>query len=235
MKAFCARIVRWVFVAVPFVVTAGCGSSNLLREYEFETRTAAALMAIPPRPEVFTHSFVGIDERDPMRSAIRLGTTIVKEMEAQRAEARLDSAMELVDVPEQIRARTLERCSTYLHYRPTEDSKNADFLFDMNIRHYGIDAKSWSASVHFKIDVEVRLLDNKRGMRIWKARVKEEQPITQRIFGLGRATGDVITAVALSNLSVEELVQGFEHLADYTADRIARKLQNDFAKARSDR
>ena len=83
------------------------------------------------------------------------------------------------------------------------------------------------------MDVEVQLLDNRRGVRIWKARVKERQPITRTFFGLGKATGDVITAVALAKLSVEELVEGFEHLADYTADRITRKLRDDLVKARA--
>jgi len=232
MKVSNAGVVRWVCVAVLIAMAAGCGSSNRLREYEFGDRTAAALMAVPPLPEVSTHSFVGIDAKDPVGSVIRISTTIAKEIEAHRAEARLDSAMTGVDVPERIRVRTLERCSKYLHYRPTEDTQDADFLFDMRIRHYGIDAGSWRASVHFKMDAEVQLLDNRRGVRVWKTRVKERLPITQGIFGLGGATGDVITAVVLAKLSVEELVRGFEHLADYTADRIARKLQHDFAEAR---
>ena len=235
MKAFYAETVRWAFVAVLSVAVVGCGSSNLLREYEFKDRTAAAVMATPPMPEVFTDSFFMLDQNNPIRSIIRIGTTIVKGVEAQRTEARLDSAMKLVDVPEQIRVGTLENCSNYLHYRSMEDVKAADFILDMNIQRYGIDATSWTASVHFKMDVEVQLLDNARSVRVWKARVKGKQPITREIFGFGGATGDVITAVALSKLSVEELARGFEHLADYTADRIARKLRHDLVEARSSR
>ena len=232
MRVSSTRTVGWICLAALIAATAGCGSSNLLREYEFEDRDAAALMAFPPAPEVSTHTFMGLDAKDPIRSAIRIGTTIVKEVEAHRAEARLDSAMVGVDVPERIRVRTLERCSQYLRYRPVEDTKDAEFLFDMRIRQYGIDASSWGASVHFKMDIEVQLLDSRGGVRIWKTRVKEGIPVTEGIFGLGGSTGDVVTAVVLAKLSVEELTRGFEHLADFTADRVARKLQEDFAKAR---
>ena len=143
--------------------------------------------------------------------------------------------MEGVDVPERIRGQVLESCSSYLHYQPIDEAKDADFLFDMYIKRYGIEAKSWSASVDFRIDVEVQLLDNERGVRVWKKRVKEHQPVTRAAFGFPTAAGDVFTAVSLSELTEEELARGFEHLADYAAGRITKKLKDNFVKARSKR
>ncbi len=228
-----------VFIPVILLLSLlfiACGSSNRLVEYDFNDRTVSAMMALPPAPEIFTDSFWGVgDEGSLLETAIRIGTTIAKEVEVQKARDKMDNALESVDVPERIRIRTLERCARYLRYRSFDDSDNAEFLFDMHIQKYGIDAKSWSASVHFKIDVKVYLIDNDKNIEIWKKRVRESMPVTRSTFGLPDAAGDVITAVALSQLSEEDMAAGFEQLAGFTADRVARKLQEDFAKARSKR
>jgi hypothetical protein len=228
-------------ILFPVIITMAflfimCGSSNRLMEYNFNDRTVSAMMSLPPPPEIFTDSFWGVgNEGNIIETAIRIGTTIAKEVEVQKARDKMDSALESVDVPERIRKRTLERCARYLRYRSFDDSEDAEFLFDMHIQKYGIDAKSWAASVHFKIDVRVYLIDNEKNIEIWRKRVRESLPVTRSTFGLPDAAGDVITAVALSQLSEEDMAAGFEHLADYTADRVARKLQEDFAKARSKR
>jgi hypothetical protein len=234
MKAI-VRFFQWTFVVVVVMTIVMCGSSNRFMEYEFNNRTAAAMMALPPPPEVFTDSWFMIDDDNLVEAAIKIGTTIAKEVEVQKTRDKLSLAMEEVDVPERIRERTLERCGKYLRYQPVDDNDDADFLFDIQIEHYGIDAKSWSASVHFKIDVNVYLIDNKQGIEVWKKHVKEQMPVSRSIFGLPDEAGDIITAVSLSELSVDEMVMGFDQLAGYTADQIARKLQRDFSEARSKR
>ena len=230
------KIFLFALVVSMALTSIMCGSSNRLMEYDFRDRTASAMMALPPPPEVFTDSFwMGGDEDNIIETAIRIGTTIAKEVEVHKTQEKMNNAMERVDVPERIRERTLDRCSNYLRYQPVDDPDNADFLFDMHIQNYGIDAKSWDASVHFKIDVKVYLIDNKKGIEVWWKRVKERMPVTRSTFGLPDAAGDIITAVSLSSLSEEDMAEGFTHLADFTADRVARKLSEDFAKARSKR
>ena len=219
-----------VLLALTFIM---CGSSNRLMEYDFNDRTAAAMMAIPPPAEVFTDSWFMIDGDNIIETAIKIGTTIAKEVEVQKTREKLDNALQKVDVAERIRERMLERCSKYLRYRPVDDPDDADFLFDMHMQHYGIDAQSWTAGVHFKIDVKIYFIDNDKGVEVWRKRVRERMPVTHDIFGLPSAAGDIITAVSLSELSEEEIIAGFEHMADYTADQIARRLQQDFTRARS--
>jgi len=232
VKYYSFKAIQLTLVIILLLTLTMCGSSNRLREYEFRGQTAAAMMAVPPLPEVFTDSFIGIDRGDPIGSVLRIGTTIAKSVEVHNTQARLDSAMEQVDVPDRITNRILRRCSRYLDYRPVLDTEDADFLFVIDIQKYGVDAKSWNASVYFRIDVKVQLIDNRRSVEVWKKRVKEKQPVSREMFGLGDATGDIITAVALSRLTVDDMVTGFEHLADYTADRVIERLHDDFVEAR---
>ncbi len=224
----------WILlIGIAILMGLNCGSSNRLMEYDFREHTAAAMMAVPPPPEIFTDSFFMVDEGNLLATAIRIGTTIAKEVEVAETQRKLDQAMEEVDVPEIIRLEALHQCAKTLRAQPVDDENNSDFLFDFQIQNYGIDAKSWSASVHFKIDVKVFLLDNENNTEIWHKRVRERMPISRELFGLPDAAGDIITAVALSNLTAEQMADGFEHLAQYTADRVARRLQSDLAKARA--
>jgi hypothetical protein len=210
-----------------------CGASNRLREYEFRNHTAAASMMASPPPQVFSDSFFGIDENDPLGTAIRVGTSIVKGVQVVETQERLNASMASVDIPEQIRTQTLEKCSEHLYFQPVGQREDADFLFVMNVNKYGIDAGSWDSSVRFRIDVKVRLLDNRRNIKIWERSIKETQPISKSMFGLGGAAGDVISAVTLAGLSEEDMVRGFAHLADYVADRVAERIREDFIKAHS--
>lgn len=229
------KMVTGIMVVALSLALLGCGASHRLGEYTFRDHTAAAVISAPPRPWVFAKADFGdIDPDDLAISAFRAVTQMTKSVTAGLAQARLDSAMEKVDVPERIKDGALQRCSEYLHFQPIQNYDRSDFLFDMDIDSYGIDADSWDAGVYFKIDLRVYLIDNKSGLEIWKTRVKEKQPVSPTIFGdTGSAAADnVITAIALSQLSVEEMVTGFQYLADDTADRVAHKLRQDFAKSR---
>lgn len=233
MRNYLVKIFQWALISGLSLTLIGCGSSNRLGEYEFRDFTAAAVISAPLRPEVFTDPSIYVDRDNPIGSILSIGSTLAKEIQAERARARLDSAMTLVDVPERIRNGTVQNCSRYLHYRPIEDYHNSDFLFDIYIETFGIDAKSWESNVYFQMEVKVHLLDNETGAEIWKTSLKEREPISQGIFDSGSYTADnVLTAIALSKLSVEKMAEGFQYFADYTADHIARKLQKDFVKSR---
>ena len=232
MKMSLAKIVVWSLIVGLSLTLLGCGSSNRLKDYTFRELTAAAVMDAP-RPEVFSGSFIDIDADNLLASVLHAGTTLVKEITAGQAQARLDSAMIQVDVPRRIQDRTLQRCSEYLNLWPVHDADRSDFLFDMYIESYGIDTESWDAGVSFQIDLKVSLLDNNTGLEIWKTRVKGKQPLSRSYFYADSgAAGNVITAIALSQLSTDEMAAGFQQLAENTADRLARKLRQDYAKSR---
>ena len=221
-----------IFLIFCFCVLCACSSSNRLREYDFRDHTVAAQILTEPAAEISTDSFTWIDRHDPIGSILRVGTTIYKEVETARFASRLDSALQLVDVPEEIKLRTMDKTTRVMHYQPLDDTKNADYLWDIDLRHYGIDAESWNSAVLFKIDVKVTLIDNKNTIPIWKAHIKEKQPASSVFFGIGPVTDNIFTAVALAKLSTEEIAVGLESLADYAAGRIVKKLQKDLLKAR---
>ncbi|MBN2031005.1 hypothetical protein JW824_12270 [bacterium] len=223
-------IIMLILILVSIVIIR-C-SSNRLHEYEFNETTVAAMMATPPRAQIFSDSFY-LGSQGLVETAIRIGTSIGKEIQLRQAQQRLDNAMTQVNIPEQIRKRTLEQSSEYLYFYPLEETKGADFLMMMKIKKYGIEAKSWDASVEFIIDLNVRLIDNVRHIEVWEKTIREKTVITGSIFGLGESFGNVLTASALSDLSEEEMITGFTHLADYTADRVAEKIEEDFIEAHS--
>lgn len=105
----------------------------------------------------------------------------------------------------------------------------------IKIKKYCIDAQSWDASVDFIIDLEVKLIDNMKHVEVWKKSIDENMAITRSMFGLGDSFGNVITASTFSDLSEEEMISGFTHLADYAADRVAEKIQDDFIEVHSEK
>ncbi|MFC1725093.1 hypothetical protein ACFL4T_05660 [candidate division KSB1 bacterium] len=217
-------------------IMLSCGSSNKLVEYDFRDNTIAGITSGPLGPSVHTDTPVFIDRKDIFGSFLRLGTTIAKEIEIEKLQARLDSAMSAVNVPEEIKNNTLSGCSDYFHFRPVDDKRNADFLFDFFIKYYGIDAQSYESNVFFKIEIAVYLIDNKTGVQIWKTSIKDREPMTSSIFSPESYTaGNVLTALMLSRLTVEELYKGFQYLAEFSADRIINRLKDDFLKSRNQR
>jgi hypothetical protein len=227
--------VRMTIILLIGFVLLQCSGVNRLREYDLRDQTATSVMAPAPRAQVFTDFYNMDEETDIVSTAINIGTSIAKGVEAHNAQKRLDSAMEQVDIPELIRAKTFAQCLDYLYLIEAPEKKEADFILMMKIKKYGIDAKSWFSDVEFKIEVEVRLIDNEAHREVWVRTIKEEEPITDYVFGLGSSANNVITAVALSELSEEEMATGFQNLAEYVSGRIAEKIQKDYMKAHSEK
>jgi hypothetical protein len=230
MKKTAIRVILALCGSTLILTLSMCCSMNRLQGYEFREHTVSALSAHPRPPEIFTDDWTNVDFSNPVEAIIGIGTGIAKEVEVAKTRAKLDSAMGMVDIPEIIRMETLERGAQYLHYLSTEDTENSDYLFDIIIRHYGIDAKSWSASVYFKMDAKITLLDNRKGTEVWRRCFNERFPVSREVFGLPDVAGNVITAVSLSQLTVEQIAIGLENLAVHTSDRMIHKLQRDLAK-----
>jgi hypothetical protein len=229
MKKTTIRFILTLCGLILLLILSTCCSMNKLQGYQFREHTASALMAHPKPPEIFTDSWADVDFSNPVTAMIGIGTGIAKEVEVNKTRAKMDSAMGMVDIPEIIRIETLERGSEYLHYRPIEDTADSDYLFDMIMRHYGIEAKSWSASVYFKIDAKITLLDNLKGKEVWRSCFNERFPVSRDIFGFSGSAGNIITAVSLSQLTAEQIAHGLENLALHTSDRIIHKLRRDFS------
>jgi hypothetical protein len=213
------------FWALFLLLASGCRHTNRLADYDFREGALAIETTIPSRPGVFTSDFFFYDRGRPMRFFMKLGATIIKESEAEQARVRMDSANARVDVAGILHDRIHERAAGYLNAEPVDRLDDADYLLDVRIRSYGIDAEAWDASAYFKLEAEVLLIDRRGRRLIWETEFEETEPISPAFFGPHGAIKNVITAGALAGLT--EMTVALEQLAEFSADRITRRLQRD--------
>lgn len=224
---------RMLALAPALVGATACASSNTLHEYDFRQRTVAAVSEVPSHPEVLTGPyFFGRSSGDPMRDIVRIGARVFREVEASSIRERLDSASALVDVGYALEDATLERAARYLGASPVTEVDDADFLLELVVLEYGIDAESWEAAAHFYIEADAVLLHAESGTEIWQAEIEESERIAPLIFGRRSAVRDVVTAASLGNLSVDEIADVLEGLAEYSARVITDRLREDLRDAR---
>lgn len=226
-------LVLILFLAL--VLLGGCGPSHRLAEYDFAGRSVAVMAAIPPSPRVLSGPWgeAVVDPRDPIGSAMRVGTAAHKWEEARRAQARLDSAAQRVDVAEIVARRALAGSAEILGYGPVNDPRAADFVLDIRLYDYGLVADSYEGATFFAMEADVVLRD-RAGQTVWKRKMREREVLVGSIFGLPAAAGNVVTARALARLSTEEMVRGLERLAVFAADRVTERLRHDFAESRDE-
>jgi hypothetical protein len=225
---------RWVIpcVGVALVAGSGCRGTGRLAEYDFRDRTLAIAWVDAPEPRVLTSPIFLEHPDNPVHLLLSAGTSIAKEVEATKARARLDSAVAIVDVQGRMCERTLERAARYLRARPIGSEDRADFILEVRLRRWGIDAKDWSAAAHFFVDAEVHLLDGETGREVWHTRAHSRDAIAPSIFGPGHVVRNVVTAAALANQSVEEIARAMERLADYSSDHVTEHLRDALNRVR---
>jgi hypothetical protein len=214
------------------LAVAACATTHHLSEYEFQDKTLAAVYDFPPFPEVLTGEFASEGPADPVRDLVRAGTQLVKEIHAEELRARLDTASSAAAMPDRLAGRALMRTSRYLGTHIEEQIEHSDFLLEVNVREYGIDAEAWDSVAHFFIDSEATLLDRASGREIWHANIRESRPVTRAAEAGDRRTRGVMTVAALAMLSVDDLTLTLQTLADYCADEITRHLRHDLEKVR---
>ncbi len=122
---------------------------------------------------------------DPVTAVVAAGSGVAKEISGRRARARLDSATALVDVAGLLSGRTLDRTSRYLATRPTANSRDADFVLELNVHNSGIDVRGQNAAYLFMSATAV-LLDARTGREIWSSTWMDA--IDSRPFSTARTT-----------------------------------------------
>ncbi len=228
------NVLRFAFLSTVcgLMLLIACASHKLV-EYDLRKADIAARTFMPPRANVFTdlHNLY-INPHDLIGSALSVGTTVAKESQAGKARARLDSAMMIVDVPAIIEEEMLFRSAELLNFRPVNEVKLADFVFNVRMEKYGVDAKSWDLGTFFVIESKIELIDNQTQRRIWRRSVEAREPLSPRMFGISSSIENVMDAVTLSQLTVEEMATGMDYLAHFAADLFAEKLYDDYVKSR---
>lgn len=214
-------------IVVALLALTGCGSKHRLADYDFAGETLAIAPHFPERPTVLTSGYSADYSGDLVGQVLKTGGQVARDVAAHGLTENLDSAASLVDVKTRLSERALERGARYLGARPVGSSDDAQYVLEVVVRDYGIDARQWDDAAHVFIDAEAILLDAWSGQEIWSARVDERDPISPSVHGEDSVTRDVVTAAALADMSVEELARTLERISDYCADRITNRLRSD--------
>jgi hypothetical protein len=209
---------------------AGCCSMNQLQGWKFDERTVSAHLFPPPPAQVFSDGWTDTISGNPIEAVLRIGTGIAREVEMSRTRAKMDSAMGMVDIPAILEEETLERGAKSFGFRTVPENPNSDFMFDIEIEKYGIEAKSWTSGVDFKMEVKIALIENAGKRQVWRRCFDEKIAVSSDLFGLPDAANNIFTMVSLSRLTAGQIADGLENLALRTSDRIIRRLQEDFSE-----
>ena len=229
MKRLCAALVAGGVLLVALL--SGCVSTDLLSEYRFEDRTLGARLLTPPSPRVSANYDMHVDRNDPVGSVLRVGTGLAVAVQVQQTQEKLTRVLQAVSVPEEIRREALDRVAEVLGCDQGDDGARSDYLLVLEIEEYGIQARNWNAEAEFHVDMRISLRDREDGTEIWRRHVSESAPVSQAFPWGGGAVRNVLTVLALSELTDEEIGRGMMVLAQRVADKAAQRLEHDLERA----
>lgn len=213
------------------LVSAACGGGHELQRYSFAGTTLAAVDYEPPAPELWTGAY-DVEGEDVFRTVLDASSRVAREVEARRARTRLDSAAVLVDVRRQMSTRTLERAGRYLGASQVDNAASADYLLEIQVRRFGIDARDDRPAKVF-MDVEAVLISRASGHEVWSVEVETHDRITPAVRG-GGVPSDIVTAASLYTLTVEDYRRALDGLTDFTSDYVSNELRKDLRDLRRD-
>ncbi len=228
-----SRVGGLALAGAPLVLLSlsACASAGRLAEYEFRGRSLAVVSTLPPHPQVIIEDLPEFEQRSWWEALIRAGTEVVRDAQAEGVGEKMARAAQTVDVSVLMADDVLARAARLLRATPVASSEGADFEVEIRVTEYGIKAGSWDANADFFIKAEVLLLDGQTGERIWDDQVDAFDPIDASRWGGRGALGNLITARALAELSVEEIEGALRDLARFSAVKVAEKLEAGLEKA----
>lgn len=203
---------------------AACGGGHHLAEYPFSSRTLAVVYIAPPAPVLLTSYYDLRSSQNPVEAVVRAGADVAREREGRRANARLDSAIARIDIPAVLAQRTLTRASRYLGTRPITDEQQADYLMEVRMDRFGINAKADEAAYLFTY-AEAVLIDRRTGREIWNVTVHGRDRLTPYVESSSPIPGSVITASTLGSVSVADFQGALNQLMDLSSNIITNELR----------
>jgi len=204
---------------------AACGGGHHLSEYPFSSRTLAVVYIAPPAPVLLTSYYDLRTSQNAVEAVVRAGADVAREREGRRANARLDSATARINIPAVLAQRTLERASRYLGTRPITDEQQADYLMEVRMERFGINAKADEAAYLFTY-AEAVLLDRRTGREIWNINVHGRDRLTPYVVSSSPIPGSVITASTLGSVSVADFQGALNQLMDLSSNIITNELRS---------
>jgi len=207
----------------------GCGGGHHLAEYPFASRTLAVVYIAPPSPVLLTSYYDLSNSQNPIEAVVRAGADVAREREGRRASARLDSATARIDIPAVLAQRTLQRASRYLGTRPITDENQADYLMEVRMQRFGINAKADEAAYLFTY-AEAVLIDRRTGREIWNVSIHGRDRLTPYVQSSRTMTG---TAATLGSVSFADFQGALNQLMDYSSNLITDELRSDLRGVRN--
>jgi hypothetical protein len=223
--------IRVTGTMMALVLASACGGRHHLEQYNFSNRRVALVFLDEPSPELLHGWFNVRPSENAVQTVFRAGASVAKEIEARKAIARFDSASRQVDFRDQLARRTLERASRYLGTRAVQSADSADFLLEIQMKGFGLDARSNNATYMFT-RAEAVLLDRRTGREIWHENVRGSDQMTPWVYGGGRIPSAGISAITLSTVSVAEFREALEQLTTFTSDLITNDLRRKLRDVR---
>lgn len=225
-SSFPWRAARSLACTLAVLALPACAGHHHLGEYDFAQRSMAVVVVSPPAPSLLTGGY-DLRADDPVGSVLRAGTVAAKDVEARRAHARLDSATAIVGATGDLAQRTLERASRYLGTRPVQGANDADFLLEVRMKSFGLDARGQS-SASLYTNAEAVLLDRRTGREIWNCAVHGTDRLTPRVRGAANVpgAGAIIAASSLAGMSVADFQDALQQLAELSSNVVADELRS---------
>ena len=227
-----SRLLCAAVTACALATSLACGGGHHLAEYPFASRTLAVVYIAPPSPELLTSYYDLTSSQNPLEAVVRAGADVAREKEGRRANARLDSASARIDIPTVLAQRTLQRASRYLGTRPITDENQADYLMEVRMERFGINAKADEAAYLFTY-AEAVLLDRRTGREIWNVNVHGRDRLTPYVESTSPIPGSVITAGTLGSVSVADFQGALNQLMDYSSTLITNELRSALRDVRN--
>ena len=219
-----------IAIACLLAASACGGTRHHLNEYTFADRTLATVVLGTPAPGLITGGY-DLRSTDIVDVVVKAGSKAAKDIEARRARARLDSATARMRLSDSLATRMLDRASRYLGVRPTPSPASADFLLEVHMRNYGLDAGGSGAATLYT-NAEAVLLDRRTGREIWSVKVQGTDRIAPRIRGTGSVGGTIIAAGALHSMSVQDFQEALDQLMTLSSNVVADELRSALRDAR---
>ena len=188
-------------------------------------------MRTPPEPEIDGNYNVRIDTGNPVLTFASVAANLAKANQIAKDEQKMFAALRQIDVPQLVWEETFERCVRSLASEQVSSVGNSDYIFDLEIRHYGLDADSTNAAVMIEITTTARLYATADRRLIWQRNVSVRDPLSPEVFGAGSVVDTVITTAALAKLTEDQLARGFGEAARRVSYQIARELEDDIYAA----
>ncbi len=215
-----------------FLVATACGPSHHLGEYDFHGSLLATVVDVPPYPEIATGPLV-VDApkgNDPIRSVLRTGSRVAREVAVHGSQEKLERAAGRVDMAAVVEDDALRRSTRILRADAGSES-SADFLLEIVVDRYGIEARDWDASAYFFINARASLVDRSSQRWVWRAKVKATSPVGPEVFGHD-VVRNVVTTAAVTDLSEDDMVRALQQLSEFSATEITNRLREDLLDAR---